>query len=125
MMDLSLLKDYNFWIITLIMVVTRTTEAAWFIYFVPYTVAKGFSLESAAAMVTAAGCGRLITILLLSVALYKYKVTSTNVIMVSILLMAISFIVNPCLNNGWLVASGAVVVAGTSVLNYSLCDVNW
>ena len=123
MLDLSLMKDFNFWIITLIMVVTRITEAAWFIYFVPYTVAKGFTAESAAVMVTAAGCGRLISILLVSVALYKDKVTSTNVIMVSILLMAISFIINPWLNNGWLVASSAVVVAGTSVLNYSLCDV--
>ncbi|XP_038061750.1 monocarboxylate transporter 12-like [Patiria miniata] len=122
-LNLPLLKSCKFWVVTIIFVSTRITKSAWIIYFVPHAVAKGFSQNAAAVMVTLAGVGHLVGTVVVSVVLFKEKVASTSAMLVSSLLLAVPFFLDPWLNSGWSLSLGGLFVMSAVGSVYALSDI--
>ncbi|XP_038059528.1 monocarboxylate transporter 12-like [Patiria miniata] len=120
---ISLIKDYNFWIITFIFVVNRVNKGAWLIYFVPHAVSRGIANNVAATMVTAAGLGYLATSLLVSLAVFKELVSSTSAMLVSIVVVSASFLIEPWMTSGWMMSANACVYMAGMGTVFGLGDV--
>ncbi|XP_022085044.1 monocarboxylate transporter 12-like isoform X2 [Acanthaster planci] len=121
--DLSLMKTLNFWIVALISVTTRLNQSAWYIYFVPRTVAIGFSYEEATIMVTVAALFQLVITLLGSAAVYTEKVQVTSVMTVSVTLVAVAFFVDPWTTSWWSVSANAALFVSSMGLVFNLAEI--
>ncbi|XP_022089767.1 monocarboxylate transporter 9-like [Acanthaster planci] len=109
-LDWSPMTESDFWMITVILVMCKTNKNAWIIYFVPAALRKGFTLESAAVMVTVAGIGGLAGTFLASFVVYTEKLTTTAATVVATILAALPHIVNCWMVTDWLLMANAFVL---------------
>ncbi|XP_038063997.1 monocarboxylate transporter 12-like [Patiria miniata] len=121
-LDISLMKSLTFWEITLIVVTTRISQSVWYIYFVPRVVAIGFSNEEAAGMVSVAAVFQLVTFTLGGIALYKEKMTSSSAMMVSVGLVAVSFLIDPWVTSWWSVSANAALFVSSMGMVFTMVD---
>ncbi|XP_022089234.1 monocarboxylate transporter 12-like [Acanthaster planci] len=120
---LSVLLDFNFWAVTLINIINKIALMAWVIYFVPNAEDRGFSGEIASFMVTVAGVGHIIGILVGSLVVFKQILSSMGCLMLSIPFIAVPLCIGAWMTTSWLMTANATVLMLALGCSYTLVTV--
>ncbi|XP_022105069.1 monocarboxylate transporter 12-like [Acanthaster planci] len=122
-LDLTILLEFNFWIVATCRFSVSCVFTTWLLYFVPHLQVKGFSPQVAASICSAGAVGSLIGSIIWSPFVDRGLITSTSGMVLSSLALTLSFVLDPWVTDfiSCLAVTLAFGVFASSV--YTLVDV--
>ncbi|XP_022103231.1 uncharacterized MFS-type transporter YbfB-like isoform X2 [Acanthaster planci] len=122
-LDLGIFLEFNFWIVLMCRFGVTTSFISWLLYFVPHLQAKGFNPQVAASLCIAAAVGFSFGTLIWSPFIDRGLIKSSTAIIITSLVLTLSFVVDPWVHDVIGYAITAFVCGLFSSALYTLTDV--